>query len=79
MECIPGGTRNNFKSYGHKIEPMTAEQEIILCDAQTSGGLLVIVQRDSVDAFLKITKEAGLDLHSIGHTCELKEKSVKVI
>ena len=79
MECIPGGTLNNFKSYGHTINKMTREQEIILCDAQTSGGLLAIVQKESIDEFLELTAKAGLDLYSIGETNEASDKLIKVI
>jgi selenide,water dikinase len=66
MDCVSGGTKNNFKSYGHTIEEMTEEQRYILCDAQTSGGLLVIVKKEGVPEFLKITGNAGLSLQSIG-------------
>ncbi|MFP4698355.1 MAG: selenide, water dikinase SelD [Eubacteriales bacterium] len=79
MDCVSGGTKKNFKSYGHKVEEMTEEQRHILCDAQTSGGLLVIVKKEGVGEFLKITSEAGLFLESIGHTCEQFEKLIKVI
>jgi selenide,water dikinase len=78
LDCIPGGTRNNFKSYGHLIGEMTKEQEVILCDAQTSGGLLTIVRKDAVPAFQALTKEHGLDLHPIGYTHQAKEKCVFV-
>lgn len=79
MDCVPGGTRNNFKSYGHTVTEMTPQQQDILCDAQTSGGLLVIVKRDSTQAFLEITKAAGLELEPIGYTCEKLEKWIKVV
>ncbi len=80
MECIPGGTRNNFKSYGHKIGPMSEKVQHILCDAQTSGGLLCAVRKESVPAFLDITKNAGLNLRSIGETTEKRgEHLVEVV
>ncbi|PKM94636.1 MAG: selenide, water dikinase SelD [Firmicutes bacterium HGW-Firmicutes-1] len=79
MDCISGGTINNFKSYGHTIEEMTEEQKYILCDAQTSGGLLAIVKKEGVSDFLKITSQAGLSLQSIGHTCNRFESLIKVI
>lgn len=79
MDCVSGGTMNNFKSYGHTIFDMTQEQRYILCDAQTSGGLLAIVKKEGVPEFLKITSEAGLSLKSIGQTCERLEKWIKVI
>lgn len=79
MDCIPGGTINNFHSYGHTIQEMTEEQKYILCDPQTSGGLLVIVKKEGVNDFLKLTSEKGLALKSIGETCKPNEKLIKVI
>ncbi|WP_345977144.1 selenide, water dikinase SelD [Sulfurimonas sp. HSL3-7] len=79
MECVPGGTRRNFESYGHKIGPMTSEQQDILCDAQTSGGLLCAVRKDALDDFLRITASAGLELRSIGRTVNRGQYSVEVI
>ncbi|MCX6052442.1 MAG: selenide, water dikinase SelD [Campylobacterales bacterium] len=68
LGCIPGGARKNFLSYGDKISPMTQAQREILCDAQTSGGLLVIVQKSSLDAFYEVAEKAGLKLEPIGET-----------
>jgi selenide,water dikinase len=68
MDCIPGGTKNNFKNYGDKIDKMTEEQQIILCDAQTSGGLLAVVKKEEVDKFKKVAKDAGYELESLGRT-----------
>lgn len=76
--CIPGGNINNFKSYGHTIGEMTNEQRGILCDPQTSGGLLCIVQKDTVDDFLALTSKGGLNLEPIGHTHSRGEKAIKV-
>ncbi|WP_295002331.1 selenide, water dikinase SelD [Sulfurimonas sp.] len=78
MGCVPGGTRRNFDSYGHKISSMTLEQENILCDAQTSGGLLCVVSKDTVKEFLELTKEAGLDLTPIGTTHKRGEFFIEV-
>lgn len=79
MGCVPGGTRRNFDSYGHKIGAMTPEQQDILCDAQTSGGLLCAVKRESIEEFLSITKSVGLDLVSIGRTLPRGVNLVEVI
>jgi len=79
LDCISGGTKNNFKSYGHTIGKLTDEQKYILCDAQTSGGLLAIVKRESVPKFLEITNAAGLSLKSIGQTYESDDKLINVI
>ena len=79
MGCVPGGTRRNFESYGHKIGPMSPEQQDILCDAQTSGGLLCAVRKDTVDAFRALAEAEGLELRSIGETAERKENLIDVV
>ena len=70
--CVPGGTGRNFESYGHKVGLLTEEQKAILCDPQTSGGLLVVVEPNSVQTVIEIAKDAGIDLYEVG---ELKPKS----
>jgi selenide,water dikinase len=79
LDCVPGGSRNNFKSYGHTVTPMTDEQRVILCDPQTSGGLLCVVRPDGVDEFLALTAAAGMELESIGQTRERSEPLIEVI
>ena len=39
----PGGTRRNWASYGHAIDCPDETRRAILCDPQTSGGLLVAI------------------------------------
>ena len=78
MDCVPGGTRRNFESYGELISPMNVQQQDILCDAQTSGGLLCAVRKENVDVFLAITKKVGLDLSSIGELYEAGKYRVEV-
>jgi selenide,water dikinase len=68
--CIPGGTLRNFDSYGHKIAPMTEFQRNILCDPQTSGGLLIAVEPSAEDELKTITRRAGLDLEPLGTLSE---------
>jgi selenide,water dikinase len=76
--CIPGGSVNNFKSYGHTVGEMTDEQRGILCDPQTSGGLLAIVRNKETADFLELTSAEGLDLQPIGRTCPRGEKLIEV-
>ncbi len=63
---LPGGTHRNFASYGEKVSPLTAYQKAILCDPQTSGGLLVAVDPNGVGEFLELSKNEGLNLEAIG-------------
>ncbi len=79
LGCIPGGARKNFLSYGSKISQMSQQQREILCDAQTSGGLLVLVKKEGVDVFLDVAKTAGLSLEAIGETIAKSEVAVRVL
>jgi selenide,water dikinase len=64
--CSPGGAQRNFDSYGHKIGKLHENWQKILCDPQTSGGLLVAVAKDSGQEFIGVTREFGLKLEHIG-------------
>ena len=64
--CVPGGTLRNHDSYGHKLDAMDDRTRNIMCDPQTSGGLLVAVGKESEAELLAIAREAGLTLSPIG-------------
>jgi selenide,water dikinase len=70
LGCIPGGTHRNFDSYGHKAQTITEEQKQILCDPQTSGGLLVAVDPEAEADFFEITAGYSLELNCIGDLVE---------
>ena len=66
MGCSPGGAQRNFDSYGHKVAPLSNVQQKILCDPQTSGGLLIAVSENGVEGFLQTAESLGLSLQPIG-------------
>ena len=77
MGCSPGGAQRNYASYGHKLGDMTEEQRQILCDPQTSGGLLVAVTAEAEKIFLDTAISQGLQLKPIGRLLESNSLSVK--
>ena len=64
--CIPGGSGRNFASYGARVSPLTVAQQALLCDPQTSGGLLVAVSPAAEAAFIHLAVEYDLTLQPIG-------------
>ena len=64
--CVPGGTGRNFASYGHKVASLNDFQKALLCDPQTSGGLLIAVVPDSAVALETVLRDAGIEPHCIG-------------
>jgi selenide,water dikinase len=77
--CVPGGTLRNFDSYGEKIAPISEEQRNLLCDPQTSGGLLVAVNAEGEAEFLALAAELGLNLAPIGQLVERQTYAVEVL
>ena len=77
--CIPGGTKRNWSSYGHKIGPISEDAKNILCDPQTSGGLLVAVESVAEEAFIRLAKELGMDLTSFGKLTDRTQPLVRVV
>jgi selenide,water dikinase len=77
LGCIPGGTLRNFESYGAELELRDESQKLLICDPQTSGGLLV-----AVDPAMKPDFELlhGSNAVLIGAFDSVStEKSVKVL
>ncbi len=72
MACSPGGAQRNFESYGHKLGSMTDVQRQILCDPQTSGGLLVAVSKEGEDEFLDVAQSLGYQLDAIGEIKQIE-------
>jgi selenide,water dikinase len=64
--CVPGGTHNNWRSYGESIAPLDDVRRKILCDPQTSGGLLIAVDAAHVDDMRRVAAGHDLDLDPIG-------------
>lgn len=60
--CVPGGTQRNFASYGHFLGQITALQRDVLCDPQTSGGLLMAVLPPAVAEVKQIARQYHLTL-----------------
>ncbi len=80
QKCIPGGTNRNWESYGEKIGELTPFQKAILADPQTSGGLLVAVNRNKVDEVRSVLIQHGLEKFSqpIGSLVATAGKTVLV-
>ncbi len=56
----PDNTFRNWNSYEPKTEGITGERLVILCDPQTSGGLLVAVDPSYAEMFIQIMIENNL-------------------
>ena len=63
----PAGTKRNATSFRARVESQVTEKDFtLLCDAQTSGGLLVAVPPEKVAAFEERFRRGGLFCENIG-------------
>jgi selenide,water dikinase len=76
--CIPGGTLRNWDSYGEHYPDMPDKLKNILCDPQTSGGLLMAVDAAHKQEFEALAKNNDLELISFGCLKESKTFSFYV-
>lgn len=66
---VPGGTKNNFAHIRDSVAFPAALDQIgqwILCDAVTSGGLLISVPADEAESLLEKLLQAGVEASRIG-------------
>ncbi|MCB9235558.1 MAG: selenide, water dikinase SelD [Bacteroidia bacterium] len=78
LNCIPGGTHRNWKTYGHRIRLREVEHFKIVADPQTSGGLLISVAPAKQEAFEAFMRENGMQVEVIGELV-VREKGVSVV
>lgn len=78
LGCVPGGTLRNFDSCGDRISTLSEPQKHLLCDPQTSGGLLVAVDAAGEGEFLAVATELGLQLFPIGELVPRQRHAIEV-
>jgi selenide,water dikinase len=68
QDCIPDGTRNNLNYLMDFVDWSPAVPQaarIVLCDAQTSGGLLVAAPPRRAEKLLKTLRQAGVETAAV--------------
>ena len=73
MWTFPGGASDNRLYFGPRVRftaNIPEEQQMLLFDPQTSGGLLLAVPRSGKDAFLERAKEIDLPVWVIGEAVD---------
>ncbi|MFY7965383.1 MAG: selenide, water dikinase SelD [Chitinophagaceae bacterium] len=82
-KSIPGGTNRNWDSYGSKIgfgsDVNIDNAKAILADPQTSGGLLIAVDKTKVDFIKQLLQDNNLYAEPIGEIVDKTENLVQVL
>ncbi len=81
-DAVPGGSRNNHRflmehvAWGDGIKP---EEQVVLCDAQTSGGLLMAVPPRRRAHLVRALEERGLSGWEIGSLTRARPGRITVV
>jgi selenide,water dikinase len=81
QNAVPGGTRRNWNSYGHKVylsQKLSGNAVNILADPQTNGGLLVSVASEAAEGVQNLLRAARLVSSIIGKMGPLKDHFVVI-
>jgi selenide,water dikinase len=80
-DFIPGGTAINYEFASQFTDFGKADfaEKMLLCDAQTSGGLLVACPDAEVSKLLEVMSEKGEKAALIGHLTERAEPLVAIV
>lgn len=79
---IPGGTKNNYEyteAFTDYDEGIPLVQKMILNDAQTSGGLLISVDKTKADLLVRNLLEKNNKVALIGTVEEEKSNKIKIL
>lgn len=77
--CMPGATTRNWSAYYKGIEGIEVESLGVLCDPQTSGGLLIAVENGFENEFVKSAESLDLQLESFGKLIPRSEVRIQII
>lgn len=76
---MPGATRTNWKSVQKKVSLAELDWRSVLCDPQTSGGLLVAVEEHSAADVEKLLQENEIESEQIGVMSAQGEMLITVV
>ena len=79
---VPGGTHRNLQAVAdtvHWDQDTTEEMKLLMCDAQTSGGLLMCVPPEKVDELMSGLQYAGVDGAIIGDIVDGYGNQIQVL
>ena len=77
---MPGGSGRNWESIGGSVTGTDYQSQTLLCDPQTSGGLLLAVEPESAQQVSDLLRDAGCCYQPIGELSQADgESGIQVV
>jgi selenide,water dikinase len=74
----PDNTTRNYAAYSKEVKGMDGTEFLLLCDPQTSGGLLIALDPAAEKSFRQLLKEHDVPASLIGSVVERKDAAVYI-
>lgn len=80
QDVVPGGSKSNHRWLANDVDyqDIALEEQLLLCDAITSGGLLAALEPDEAEKYVQALKAAGQDAWIIGEVIDRQENLITV-
>lgn len=78
QKCMPGGTTRNWLSYGPQVQLSDEAYKSVLCDPQTSGGLLIAVEEKAVSEVEALLRQNKIEPVCFGKLIAQQDKLIYV-
>ncbi len=82
QDVVPGGSKSNLAFLDEAVDfdsKITADQRLVLADAQTSGGLLISVSPEKAEQLVSALREAGtIVADDIGEMVRDEKRQIRV-
>ncbi|MCF8236691.1 MAG: selenide, water dikinase SelD [Saprospiraceae bacterium] len=79
MQCVPAASERNWASLSGQVSPVSLPARQLLCDPQTSGGLLITIDPEHTLDFEALTEQEGLQLQPIGRIRSVRTPVIEVM
>lgn len=76
QDIVPSGSHRNKSALQSNVSKMTCRDDIYYYDAQTSGGLLIAVNKQDATTLLSKLRNSGADASIIGRCIEKDEYNI---
>jgi selenide,water dikinase len=78
LGCVPGGTARNFSASAERLPQLSTREQAILCDPQTSGGLLISVAEQALPLVQQLLSDGNLPCAVIGSLSQSSGRKVRI-
>ena len=79
LGCVPGGTTRNLAAHQDRMPTLSTHAQSVLCDPQTSGGLLISASRQALPQVMQLLTDSGLENAVIGTLTPASEQKPKIL